>query len=181
MDTFDLYSARQRGVFVKQAATELGVQAEVVKRDLGQVLLKLEELQEEQIRGARARSREAPPMSEEERREALALLDDPQLVERIGEAFDRCGLVGEETNRLVAYLAAVSRKLDRPLAVLVQSSSAAGKSALMEAVLAFVPEEERVHYSAMTGQACSTWARPTSSTRCWRSPRRRGPSGRATR
>ena len=61
--------------------------------------------------------------------------------------------MGEETNKLVGYLAAVSRKLDEPLAVIVQSSSAAGKSSLMEAVLAFVPEEERVKYSAMTGQS----------------------------
>ena len=37
--------------------------------------------------------------------------------------------------------------------VIVQSSSAAGKSSLMDAVLAFVPEEERVKYSAMTGQS----------------------------
>jgi len=47
----------------------------------------------------------------------------------------------------------VSRHLDSPLAVMVQSSSAAGKSSLMEAVLAFVPEEQRVQYSAMTGQS----------------------------
>ena len=62
-------------------------------------------------------------------------------------------MVGEETNKLVGYLAAVSRKLEQPLAVMVQSSSAAGKSALMNAVLAFVPDEERVAYSAMTGQS----------------------------
>ena len=35
----------------------------------------------------------------------------------------------------------------------MQSSSAAGKSSLMDAVLAFVPEEDRVQYSAMTGQS----------------------------
>ena len=62
-------------------------------------------------------------------------------------------MVGEETNKLVGYLAAVSRHLEAPLAVVVQSSSAAGKSSLMDAVLAFVPEEERIQYSAMTGQA----------------------------
>ena len=33
----------------------------------------------------------------------------------------RCGVVGEETNLLAGYLAAVSRKLDTPLAVLIQS------------------------------------------------------------
>jgi hypothetical protein len=63
------------------------------------------------------------------------------------------GLVGEDTNKLVGYLAAISRKLDRPLGVVIQSSSAAGKSTLMDAVLAFVPEEDKVKYSAMTGQS----------------------------
>jgi hypothetical protein len=43
----------------------------------------------------------------------------------------------------VSYLAVTSRLLDAPLAILVQASSAAGKSALMEAVLALVPEEQR--------------------------------------
>ena len=83
----------------------------------------------------------------------MELLKDPRLMERILEDFARCGVVGEETNKKVAYLAAVSRQLDAPLAVIVQSSSAAGKSSLMEAVLAFVPEEQRVQYSAMTGQS----------------------------
>ena len=53
-------------------------------------------------------------------------------------------------NKLVGYLAATSRKLERPLAVVIQSTSAAGKSSLMEAVLSFVPEEELCQYSAMT-------------------------------
>ncbi|MEA2685086.1 MAG: hypothetical protein QOE93_281 [Actinomycetota bacterium] len=62
-------------------------------------------------------------------------------------------MVGEETNCLVGYLATVSRKLAEPLAVIVRSSSAAGKSSLLDAILAFVPEEDRVAYSAMTGQS----------------------------
>ena len=62
-------------------------------------------------------------------------------------------MVGEETNKLVSYLAVIFALLEAPLAILVQSSSAAGKSALMEAVLALLPEEQRVQYSAMTGQS----------------------------
>ena len=75
------------------------------------------------------------------------------MLDRILADFTRCGVVGEETNKLIGYLAATSRKLDAPLAVMVQSSSAAGKSSLMEAVLAFMPEEDKVQYSAMTGQS----------------------------
>jgi hypothetical protein len=152
-DTLDLYSARQRGAFVKQAAVELGLRDDAVKRDLGKVLLKLEEMQEEQIRKALEPKRKAVALSDADREAALDFLRDPRLVERILADFERCGVVGEETNKLVAYLAAVSRKLDDPLAVIIQSSSAAGKTSLMEAVLAFVPEEDRLRFSAMTGQS----------------------------
>ena len=37
--------------------------------------------------------------------------------------FEACGVVGETTNKLVGYLAAVSRLLERPLAVVIQSSA----------------------------------------------------------
>ena len=73
--------------------------------------------------------------------------------DRILEDFEQCGVVGEETNKKVSYLAAVSRLSKKPLAIVVQSSSSAGKSSLMEAVLDFVPEEQRESYSAMTGQS----------------------------
>jgi DNA primase catalytic core len=153
VDTLDLYGARQRAIFLKQAATELGVNEDVLKADLGKVLLKLEQLQDQQIRAALAPKDSTVRLTDEETAAALALLKDPKLLDRILEDFRRCGVVGEETNKLVGYLAAVSRKLDEPLAVVIQSSSAAGKSSLMEAVLAFMPEEERVKYAAMTGQS----------------------------
>jgi len=153
VDTLDLYSARQRSVFTKQASEELGIKEEVLRRDLGRVLLKLEEMQDEQIRQSLAPKEEAVKMTDEDRSEAMELLRSPNLMERIVEDFARCGVVGEETNKLVGYLGVVSRHLEAPLAVIVQSSSAAGKSSLMEAVLAFVPEEQRVQYSAMTGQS----------------------------
>ena len=49
VDTFDLYVARHRRQFIAQAAVELGVEEQTIKKDLGRVLLKLEELQDEQI------------------------------------------------------------------------------------------------------------------------------------
>ncbi len=153
VDALDLYSARQRGLFLKQAAEELQVKSEILKKDLGKVLLKLEELQDQQIKKQLEPKDAAVHLSEDERKAALKLLKDKRLLDRITADLGTCGLVGEYTNKLVAYIAAVSRKLSKPLAVMVQSSSASGKSALMDAVLTFCPEEERVQYSAMTGQS----------------------------
>jgi len=153
VDSFDLYQHRPRTAFAKQAATELGVKEEVVKADLGKILLKLESLQAERLQAAQAEKGRTVSLSDDEREAALALLKDPDLLSRIERDFTRCGVVGEATNKLVGYLAVLSRKLDAPLAVTLQSTSAAGKSALMDAVLAFVPPEDRIRYSALTGQS----------------------------
>ena len=153
VDSFDLYAARARAHYIAQAAKELAVREDVIKLDLGRVLLQLEALQAERIKAALKVEPEVPKMSDAEHVEALALLKSPGLLERIVADFQACGLIGGATNKIVAYLAATSRKLAAPLAIVVQSSTAAGKSSLMDAVLAFMPEEERIKYSAMTGQS----------------------------
>ena len=151
------------------------------KRDLGHVLLKLEELQDEQIRTS-ARTREA--RNHHQRRRAprgARAAAGPEAAGPHPRRLPRCGMVGEETNKLVGYLAAVSRHLEAPLAVMVQSSSAAGKSSLMDAVLAFVPEEERIQYSAMTGQSLYLHGRDGSETQGAGHRRRRRRSARCLR
>lgn len=153
VDTLDLYAARSRAAYIKQAAIELGLPDDAVKRDMGHVLLKLETLQDDAIRANAQPKSKAPVLDAGQEKAALELLQAPDLIARIVADMERCGVVGEANNLLAGYLAAVSRKLDTPLAILIQSSSAAGKSSLMDAVLAMVPEEERVQYSAMTGQS----------------------------
>jgi len=155
LDSFDMTKDGERRRFIERAAEETRLEKELIKRDIGRLLLLLEEEQLLRIQAAMtpATGARTPEMTPTEREAALELLRSPDLVKRIGGIFDACGLAGEEANRLAAYLACTSRKLERPLAVLVQSTSAAGKSTLLEAVLAMFPEEERLKYSAMTGQS----------------------------
>jgi hypothetical protein len=155
LDTLDLYQARARGAFVKAAALELGVAESVITGDLSALVLALEPLQEAAIRGALQpdTASEGPTLTAAEEAAGLALLRDPSLAERIVRDVEAIGVVGEATNALVGYLAMVSRLLDKPLAILIQSTSAAGKSTLMDALLSLMPEGHRVHYSAMTGQS----------------------------
>ena len=150
VDTFDIYAAKYRKTFIAQTAADLVVEESTVKKDLGRLLLKLEELQDNQIEALTTPKEITPAMTDEEMEAALQFLRDPCLLDRIVGDFQ---VVGENTNKLMGYLAAVSRKLDQPLAIIIQSSSAAGKTALMEAVLSFVPPEDQVKYSAMTGQS----------------------------
>ena len=115
--------ARQRAAFIKQAAEELGVKEDMIRKDVGRVLLKLEELQDEaDPQSAGTREAGNPDRAKKSAREALALLTATRICSTASsDDFDRCGMVGEETNKLVGYLAAVSRHLESPLAVVVQS------------------------------------------------------------
>jgi DNA primase len=125
----------------------------IVKSDLGQILLALERAQDELLLQIETPVAKAPEMTDAQKKAALDLLRDPKLLDHVLSDLERLGVVGEKRNLLVTYLAALSRKLADPLAVVVQSSAAAGKSSLVQAVLSLVPEEDRIAYSAMTGQS----------------------------
>ncbi|WP_233959443.1 toprim domain-containing protein, partial [Pectobacterium versatile] len=148
-DSVDMMSARSRAGYARLAASELGLAESDIKRHLGRVLLALESHLSQPETGDNT----APELDDAAKADALALLQDPNLIGRLTDDLAACGVVGESTNLVAGYLAAVSRKLDKPLAVLIQSSSAAGKSSLMDAVLNLIPPEERLQYSAMTGQS----------------------------
>ena len=152
VDTLDLCHARSRRVFLKECGEEIAVSENELRSDLGRVLLKLEQLQVE-ARDAPAADIKTPELSDSERAEAMGLLQDERLLERVLEDFEACGIVGEHAGKLAGYLAATSRLLDKPLGLIIQSSSAAGKSALADAVLAFMPPESRLACSAMTSQS----------------------------
>lgn len=153
VDSLDMYHARSRQNYVSTAATELACEQSVIKRECGRLLLLLEQKQDEARQSETNDNSTAVTMNADDEASALELLKSPDLAARITDDLAACGVVGESTNLLTGYLAAVSRKLDKPLAVLIQSSSAAGKSSLMDAVLGLMPDEERVQYSAMTGQS----------------------------
>ena len=152
LDQVDLCRDMERRRFVERAAEETGLTADLLKRDLGKLLLAVEQAQTE-LSKPQEQTGHVVTLTPEEREEALTWLREPNLIGRLREAFHQAGIIGEETNTLVAYLAGVSRKLERPLAIIIQSASAAGKTTLMDAVLSFFPEEDRVKYSAMTGQS----------------------------
>jgi len=154
LDTIDLYQARARTLFAQGAAKLCGVSEQQVSADLLRMIEKLEAARLEMRRnGNDAPNKHDAPMTPVERDVALRYLKDPKLTERIVEDFRQCGLVGERATVLTAYLAAVSRKLSEPLAVLIVARSGAGKSALQDALCAFVPPEEAVRVTRLTGQA----------------------------
>jgi hypothetical protein len=155
LDSLDLYQSRARQTFAQTAAKLCRASGSIINSDL---LLLVERLEAARLEirnkaASEAATTEAAAMTAEEQAQALAFLKDEKLTERIAADFLACGLVGERSTVLTAYLASISRKLADPLALLIVARSGAGKSALQDALCAFVPPEELVRVTRLTGQA----------------------------
>lgn len=148
LTTLDLYSARSREFYTRSCSQLFGESETIIKADMNRVLECVEAWQPKESDAPKT-----PPPSAEEATRALAFLQSPRMFDEILADLQTLGIAGEETNKLLCYLAVVSRKLDDPLSLLIQSRSAAGKSTLQHAVLALTPAEDQVHYTRLTSQA----------------------------
>ena len=161
----DLTLVSSREKFAEEAGPQTGLAEAVILRDLGQVLDACEAWQDESTRAAEAAaatrgggagagsSRPVIASSPEADAAGRAFLLHPEPLRVVDADLTARGLVGETINKVTCYLAATSRILARPLAVLIQSSSAAGKTTLMDAILDLMPEECRKRTSAISEMA----------------------------
>jgi hypothetical protein len=127
---------------------------EVTESDLSKILLAAEDTALRGAAGQRAGTGAAAPvLSAQDTAEAMKFGKSADLVGEIARDLKKLGIIGEETNGLLLYLAMTSRKMDDPLAVHILSSSGAGKSYLQDAALSLCPEEDLIKLTSLTDQA----------------------------
>ena len=148
VDTVDLYSARSRSYFIKGLCDLFKEKESVVAGDLDLLTDHAEHYQPETTKEP-----VTTEISAKEKETALAFLKNPDMFSEILSDFEITGYTGEEMNKLLCYIAAVSRKMETPLSVMIQSRSAAGKSSLQDAVLSFIPKEDCIKYTRLTDQS----------------------------
>jgi DNA primase len=151
VDTLDFYSARWRRQLAQDLTRLFDESAESIQADITKLMTACEHLPEDSA--VMVTPPPAAAMTPAARAQAEAFGKSLDLFARILEDFEHCGLVGERANKLLCYLASVSRKMDKPLSVLILSSSGAGKTTLQDAVLAFCPPEDLVKLTSLSGKA----------------------------
>lgn len=147
LTTIDLYSSRSRTWFAKLCADLFKASVELIREDIGKLLILVETFRPKQQKV------DSPKATKEEVKYAMAFLKNPDLMEELLSDLATMGVIGEEINKTVCYLATTSRKLVKPISVLIQSRSSAGKSTLQNAVLSLMPEEEYENYTRVTDQS----------------------------
>lgn len=151
IDTIDLYQNKARRYFTAQLTKVFGLEPEKVEADLLYLIDQIELYQAKQAETGD--TVKTPQLTRQEEQAAIDILKKPDLLNRILEDMESLGYVGEETNKKLAYLISVSRKLPKPLSGEVISNSASGKSSLVNTVQELTPPEDVVFYSRITPQA----------------------------
>jgi len=158
VDTIDFYSSRQRRQLSQDICNAFEELPDTINADISKLMTLCEATASKKEKNAGSENSsggvdERPTITPIEEKEAEAFGKKKDLIEQILKDYEKCGLIGEESNKLLCYLAMTSRKMQTPLSVLVLSSSGAGKTALQDAALEFCPPEELLKLTSLSGKA----------------------------
>jgi DNA primase len=149
-DSLDVYSARSREMYAAKAGHNLAQEPKRIERDLIEML---EYFEIERERGGVEKRDVTVVLPHEDEEMGIAFLKSPDIIDAIAEDMGRMGYVSERTNKIVVYLAGISRLMERPLNVYLQAGASGGKSALLDVLEALTPPADVWKASTISSQA----------------------------
>ena len=149
----DLYNSIQAEQLTEKAAEALDVSTNELSQILNGLTTALENYRAERLEAMKPKQAEKKQLTEAERKAAITFLKSPDLLERTKQAIAQSGLIGEETNSLIAYLTYTSRKRHTPLHLMCLGASGTGKTWLQEKVSDLMPEEDKLEITTLSMNA----------------------------
>ena len=149
-DRIDLYSSRSRNSFSITLSQRFNIEAKRIEKDLLQII---DYLEAETMKLLNPKTDKKEELSEEDIKTGMEFLKSDDLFKQIVNDMEVLGYAGEETNKLLVYLAGVSRLMSKPLSVFIQSAPSAGKSYLLETYMKLLPEESVKWISSFSDQS----------------------------
>jgi DNA primase len=149
----DLYNQPHTEQLVNKIAESFEISTQATTHTLAALTTELESYRVRRLETMAPRVEEKPSLSPAERQAAVNYLKQANLLTRTNEDIGRSGIVGEETNRLIAWLVYSSRKLAVPLHLMFLGSSGSGKTYLQEKVSELIPPEDKIEITQITENA----------------------------
>ncbi|HEV2355509.1 MAG TPA: CHC2 zinc finger domain-containing protein [Puia sp.] len=149
----DLYNHPHTEQLVGKIAEAFDISTQAATHAIATLTGELESYRARRMESLQPRAEERLQLSPAQRQAATQYLKQANLLERTGEDIGSSGIVGEETNRLIAWLVYSSRKLSVPLHLLFLGSSGSGKTWLQERVSELIPPEDKIEITQITENA----------------------------
>jgi len=130
--TLDLYNDNQVDKLIRTLCDKWELTLFEVSKSVHAFICKLESYKLERLRYPQGDHEKAFEMGEEEEQEAKKYLTSKDLIPNLQQDLQSIGILGEEENALILFLAMASHKSVNPFSVLCLAKSGIGKSYLLQ-------------------------------------------------
>jgi len=149
----DLYNDTQLEKLVRKTAERLEIGTSMISASLSELTEQLEEYRLARIKETQPQPYVSPKLTAAETKEAMQLLESPELLHKTNDLIGQSGVIGELSNRLLMYVIFTARKREEPLHIISLGASGMGKTHLQEKVADLIPEEDRIEITSLSENA----------------------------
>jgi len=139
--TLDLYSDSQTDKLIRTLCDKWDVTLMEVSKTVHSFICQVESYKLERLKYPQNITEKAFEMSEEEQETAKKYLSHKNLIANLQKDLQNIGILGEDENALILFLAMASHKSDNPFSVLCLAKSGIGKSYLLQKLSECMPKK----------------------------------------
>jgi DNA primase len=152
-DTLDLYSRQQTENLIQTISENFDANIKQTETTISELTNELENYRIKKIEALQPKEKAVNEITAAARQTAVNELKKEKLLERHNKMIGLTGIVGEEKNRMIAYLIYTMRKQQSPLHVMFLGASGSGKTYLQEKISELIPEEDKMEITQITENA----------------------------
>lgn len=138
--TLDLYTDNQTDKLIRTICEKWELKLLEVSKAVHEFITELENYKLERLKFPKGKESSTFEMSDEERKTAKKYLSDKNLIQNLKTDFQNLGILGEDENALILFLAMASHKYENPFSVLCLAKSGIGKSYLLQKLASCMPQ-----------------------------------------
>lgn len=151
--TLDLYSDNQTDKLIRTLCDKWEIKLIEVSKDIYALTLQLEEYRLEALRYGVKNSKKPFEPNEQESKQAIQFLKSKNLLPSLTQSLNRTGILGEDENAVILFLALASHKYTNPFSVLCLAKSGIGKSYILQKLSACMPDNSYSFHSQISANA----------------------------
>jgi DNA-binding HxlR family transcriptional regulator len=150
--TLDLYNDPQTDKLIRTLCDKWQLQLLEVSKSVHALIAQLETYKLERLKYPQAKEPDFEP-SEEEARKARAFLKRKNLLDGLIENLNKTGILGEDENAAILFLALASYKFSNPFSVICLAKSGIGKSYILQKLSECMPQNAYSFHTKISANA----------------------------
>lgn len=151
--TLDLYSDNQTDKLQRTLCDKWELKLIEVSRTLHNLTMQLEDYRLQELRFIGKAPQQQFVISEEDKKKAIQFLKNKNLIAELIKSLNTTGILGEDENAVILFLALASYKFNNPFSVLCLAKSGIGKSYILQKLSECMPPNTYSFHTRISANA----------------------------